>query len=107
MSDAATPAPPAPRGRGRPRKAEAGADAAAESPRERKSRAEHGQRTIPVVLQRLQARGVDLSEWQLRRAVKLGEVRTVPFAGLPRIPQEEEDRLVALLGPDTPAETPT
>jgi hypothetical protein len=32
------------------------------------------------------ARKLRLPEGQLRRAIKLGEVKTVPFAGLERVP---------------------
>jgi hypothetical protein len=61
---------------------------------------EHGQRTIPVVFNRLRERGVKLTEQQLRRAVWKGEIRSEMFGGLPRIPQSEEDRIAALLGQD-------
>jgi hypothetical protein len=69
-------------------------------PRRRRPRArpEHYARSIPDVLRRLRERGcTELTESQLRRAIMYGEIKTTPFAGLLRIPQSEEDRLVNLL----------
>lgn len=45
---------------------------------------------------------------QVRRAVALGEIKTVPFAGLPRIPPAEAERVRILFGltpRDDPDET--
>jgi hypothetical protein len=44
------------------------------------------------------ARKLRLPESQFRRAVKNGEVKTVPFAGLERVPDAEVERIAALLG---------
>jgi hypothetical protein len=52
-----------------------------------------GGQTIPAVAKRL-----GLSEAALRRAVDGGEVNTITFNGVKRIPPAEEERVAGFLG---------
>jgi len=49
--------------------------------------------TIPKAAEKLR-----LPEGQFRRAVKLGQVKTIDFAGLQRVPDAEIERIAELLG---------
>ena len=62
----------------------------------------HRSNTIPAVAERLHPH---VSEGMLRRAIKKGEVKVIPFGGLDRIPDEEEQKIRELFGLPTEPET--